>query len=331
MDRLQPLRALGSDRGVSPVEVRRREVSEEFGAREGENKGETKGEKSCTQVEKQNQNQKQQIDFHDLDGKPSAAVEETSSKGEKANDAAASEQPMANDTTSPRRKVSNHGAQEKPIESSFSTLQRTGAENVCDERRRASDQTDASDTRSEGKDVTPSTAEQLEADDTTSPRRKVETHKAQAKPIESSFSTFQRTGVENVCDGRREESEQADANLGITKRLLHDFSLTLSMARPEFFDRAVTSVNAAFAKQIGIHLRGVSGKNARKKAAAALEEYCARLVAARLAERTAKQHSTSPPDRHDDTDYEDTGDDERHHETATEYDGDAADLAEEWC
>ena len=61
MDRLQPLRASGSDRGVSPVEVRRREVSDGFGAREGENKGETKGEihkgKSCTEQENKNKQQ----------------------------------------------------------------------------------------------------------------------------------------------------------------------------------------------------------------------------------------------------------------------------------
>ena len=81
MDRLQPLRAFGSDRGVSPVEVRRREVSDGFGAREGENKGETKGEvhkgKSCTEQENKNKQQNKQTTF-DLDGNSRAAVEESS-------------------------------------------------------------------------------------------------------------------------------------------------------------------------------------------------------------------------------------------------------------
>ena len=61
--------------------------------------------------------------------------------------------------------------------------------------------------------MTPSTAKQLEAEDTTSPRRKVGNHKAQKGPTESFHSTLQRTGATTVCDGRREENTDANAML----------------------------------------------------------------------------------------------------------------------
>ena len=266
MDRLQPLRAFGSDRGVSPVEVRRREVSDGFGAREGENKGETKGEiikgKSCTTQEDKKQNQ--QTSFHDLDATPRPGIEEA--------------------------------------------------------------QANSSDASDEGEGAKPSTTKQLAEGDSIGQRRKVEAHKAQEGPTESSFSTLQRSVATNVCEGRREATAQLEA----TKRLLRDFTLTLVFARPEFFQTAIANVKASYARQIERHLRSLDGKNLKKKTAATLTKLCDDLFAEAIAEREANLCS-SPPARHEsDTDHEDTGDDEHHHnDAADEHDAIWADRAEE--
>ena len=142
---------------------------------------------------------------------------------------------MANDTISGQRKVGTQGAQAKPIESSFSTLQRTGAEIVCDEARQPRDQTNASAEQKQnelnatnragseeakagnGEEANCAAAtEQPMADDTTSGQRKVGTQGAQAKPIESSFSTLQRTGAEIVCDEARQPRDQTNASADTT-------------------------------------------------------------------------------------------------------------------
>jgi len=92
--------------------------------------------------------------------------------------------------------------------------------------------------------------------------------------------------AENPKDERPTKSDA----LAETKRMLTEFSLTLSMARAEFFDRAVANVNASFARHTDRYLRTVAGKNAKKKAATALKNFCDELVAKRLAERNAKPH-----------------------------------------
>ena len=150
-----------------------------------------------------------------------------------------------------------------------------------------------------------------------------------------------------MCDGRREEIEQAEANLGITMRLLHDFSLTITTAKAQFFELAKANASAAFAKQIARHVGMVEGKNAKKKAAAILEDFCAALLADRLAERSAKTHDQRKAHKREepcanDSDEgleEDDGsgaepepdDDDEHHFDATADYGDMADLADEWC
>jgi len=351
MDRLQPLRALGSDRGVSPVEVRRREVSEEFGAREGENKGETKGEKSCTQVEKQNQKQNQQIDFHDLDGKSSAALEETNADASNQTTSTTTTQQTEPATTSraQRRKGEDREARKPPTEGFLSTTKPTEAQaNACEETGEGKDASEKGEQRAADRKTT-TTQRTGPATTSRAQRRKGEDRAAQPTTTEGFFSTPTPTGAqEDACEEVVDTvgGENTTDTLAITKRLLTDFSLTITAAKPQFFELAKANVSAAFAKQIARHVGMVEGKNAKKKAAAILEDFCAALLAERLAERNAKTHDQRKAHRREepcgsDSDEgleEDDGssaepepDDDEHHFDATADYGDTADLAEEWC
>jgi hypothetical protein len=122
------------------------------------------------------------------------------------------------------------------------------------------------------------------------------------------------------------ESANTEQHLAATKRILRDFSMTIVAAGDLQPDRALASVNSAFVRQIERHLRAVTGKNAKKRVATALEEYCATLRAERLAELKAKlsANQTAP-----DTDNED-GDDLD--EPFGEHYGDTADPkgGEDW-
>ena len=284
MDRLQPLRAFGSDRGVPPVEVRRREVSGGFGAREGENKGETKGkEKSCTEQENKNENKTQntKTSFHDPD----------------ATNCAGGGESEANSVTR-AKKHSNEA---------FKAAEATNS-NAEKERR----------------------LETIESADLS---------EAAAAATGRSFSTQTPFGQPNPCseiaeavENNKGEQPPSSDELAETKRMLTEFSMTLSMARGEFFDRAVANVNSSFARQTDRYLRTVAGKNAKKRAATLLKNFCDELVAKRLAERKAKQEglaeergSSADPDPDHDTTTEDD---------PAEYYGDAADpesFEEEWC
>jgi len=232
MDRLQPLRALGSDRGVPPVEVRRREVSHEFGARKGETKGETKGEikkeKSCTEQENKNKQQNKQKLFSDLDGTTSTTIEESS------------------ECDAPNRKVREANEARCAKESG------SGRSNETQERR-----LDGNVESADGESAAEAT-------------------------MEGSFSN------KNPDHGK--QPSPCDDHLADTKRILRDFSLTITAsgrAGHVSLDRAIAVTTSAMRRQIDRHLRNVTGKNAKKRIFKALNEHCDELVAERLAELAA--------------------------------------------
>jgi len=306
MDRLQPLRALGSDRGVPPVEVRRREVSHEFGARKGETKGETKGEikkeKSCTEQENKNKQQNKQKLFSDLDGTTSTTIEESSEcdapnrKVREANEARCAKESgsgRSNETQERRldgnvESADGESAAEATMEGSFSNKNPDHGKqpSPCDDQ--LADTKRAQEQRREQNERQSALESNLGRSNETQERRldgnveSADGESAAEATMEGSFSN------KNPDHGK--QPSPCDDHLADTKRILRDFSLTITAsgrAGHVSLDRAIAVTTSAMRRQIDRHLRNVTGKNAKKRIFKALNEHCDELVAERLAELAA--------------------------------------------